>query len=64
MQVAGWLQLLNYQLFRKEPAFTPRIISRFFTNAAFDSGKAEKTTGVPHHPFSGRVAKNHLFIKK
>lgn len=55
MKAAGYVNLAGYHLFRKDPAFTPDILGRFFSSRFVSSAKAEQELGYNITPFRAGI---------
>lgn len=64
MKLAGFVNLALYYLFKKEPAFTPFMIERYFKNAALSSEKAKRELGYAITPFRQAMLQTISYIKE
>jgi len=51
LKAAGYLQLLRFYLTKKQPAFTPSAIDRYYTNTSFNCQKAIEELNYKITPF-------------
>lgn len=63
MKLAGWIQLLRSALFKTEPAYTPGMLKRYFSNMALSSQKAIEHLGYHITPFDEGLDKTIEFIR-
>jgi nucleoside-diphosphate-sugar epimerase len=56
LQAAGALQVLRFYLTKKQPAFTPSAIERYYVNAAFSCQKAIEELNYKITPFTKGIA--------
>jgi nucleoside-diphosphate-sugar epimerase len=63
MKAAGYVNLAQYHLFKKDPAFTPDIIGRFFRNIHVSSEKAVRELGYEITPFREGLAETIRSLK-
>lgn len=64
MKAAGWLQLLKSKITGEFPAYTPKMLDRYFQNAAFSCQKAEKELGYQITPFAEAIEATIQYLKK
>lgn len=63
MKAAGWIQLLKYNLTGSLPEYTPKMLDRYFLNAAFSCQKAEKELGYKITPFNDAIEETIQYLK-
>lgn len=51
LKIAGALQLIRFYITKKQPAFTPSAVNRYYSNAAFSSRKAIEELNYKITPF-------------
>jgi nucleoside-diphosphate-sugar epimerase len=64
LKAAGGMQLLKFYFTKKQPAFTPSAISRYYSNTAFNCGKAIKELNYKITPFKKGITETILHLKK
>ena len=52
LQAAGLMQLLRFYITKKQPAFTPSVINRYYTDTAFSCRKAIEELNYKITPFT------------
>jgi len=64
LQVAGGMQLLRFYLTRKQPAFTPSAINRYYSNTAFSCQKAIEELNYKITPFKEGITETIIHLKQ
>lgn len=64
LQAAGGLQLLRFYITRKQPAFTPSAINRYYTNTAFSCQKAIDELNYKITPFKKGITETITHLKQ
>jgi nucleoside-diphosphate-sugar epimerase len=64
LQAAGGMQLLRYYFTRKQPAFTPLAINRYYSNTAFSCQKAIEELEYKITPFKQGIAETITHLKQ
>ena len=64
LQAAGGMQLLRFYLTRKQPAFTPSAINRYYSNTAFSCQKAIDQLNYKITPFKQGITETITHLKQ
>lgn len=64
LQAAGGMQLLRFYFTKKQPAFTPSAINRYYSNTAFNCGKAIEELSYKITPFKKGITETILHLKQ
>jgi nucleoside-diphosphate-sugar epimerase len=63
MKLIGWFELLRTKITGSEPAFTPKMLNRYFTDMAFSCDKAVQQLGYHITPFEEGLKNTIAYIK-
>ena len=64
LQATGGMQLLRFYLTRKQPAFTPSAINRYYSNTAFSCQKAIEELNYKITPFKEGITETIIHLKQ
>lgn len=64
LKIAGGLQLLRFYLTKKQPAFTPSAINRYYSNTEFSCRKAVEELNYKITPFKKGMAETIHHLKQ
>ncbi|MFI5187631.1 MAG: NAD-dependent epimerase/dehydratase family protein [Chitinophagales bacterium] len=64
LQAAAVMQMIRFYLTKKQPAFTPVTINRYYTNAAFSCNKAIEELNYKITPFKKGIAETIHYLKQ
>jgi len=64
LQAAGGMQLLRFYFTKKQPAFTPSAINRYYSNTAFTCAKAIQDLNYKITPFKKGITETIQHLKQ
>ena len=64
LQAAGGMQLLRFYFTKKQPAFTPSAINRYYSNTAFNCRKAIDELNYKITPFKKGITETIHHLKQ
>jgi nucleoside-diphosphate-sugar epimerase len=64
LKAAGGMQLLKFYFTKKQPAFTPSAINRYYSNTAFNCGKAIEELNYKITPFKQGITETIHHLKQ